>query len=83
MGVGFYDRFLNGVGIMKFLVGMRIPEMSFESNIMTATPHLSDISMISCNTGTAFNFVALGLFIIVSVFIISIIAGTLGRGGMS
>jgi len=32
------------------------------------------------NTGTAFNFLALGLFVLAAVFIIGIVAGVLGGG---
>jgi hypothetical protein len=55
------------------------------SNITTNTKF--GISVLSgsytnvvLNSGTAFNFLALGLFVLAAVFIIGIIAGVLGKG---
>jgi hypothetical protein len=39
----------------------------------------SSLTSVLTNTGTAFNFLALGLFVLAAVFIIGIVAGVLGR----
>jgi hypothetical protein len=40
----------------------------------------SSLTSVLTNTGTAFNFLALGLFVLAAVFIIGIVAGVLGKG---
>ena len=85
ISAGFYDRFINGAGIIKLIAGIGIHTDSpyFQSNIFTATPDLSSITMVNSmtSTGTAINFLALGIFIIFAVIIIGLITTTLGMGG--
>ena len=40
----------------------------------------TSLTSVMENTGTAFNFLALGLFVLAAVFIIGIVAGVLGGG---
>lgn len=49
-----------------------LPQTSTSSAMTAATQTIAD------NAGTAFNFVALGMFVLAAVFIIGIVAGTLG-----
>jgi hypothetical protein len=55
------------------------------ANMETSMPDISNSALSSSldsvmeNTGTAFNFLALGLFVLAAVFIIGIVAGVLGN----
>ena len=55
------------------------------ANMETSMPDISNSALsgsldsVMDNTGTAFNFLALGLFVLAAVFIIGIVAGVLGN----
>jgi len=56
------------------------------ANMESSMPSIDDsvlstsLTSVLTNTGTAFNFLALGLFVLAAVFIIGIVAGVLGKG---
>lgn len=56
------------------------------ANMESSMPDISgsqlstSLDQVMANTGTAFNFLALGLFVLAAVFIIGIVAGVLGKG---
>ncbi len=56
------------------------------ANMESSMPDISgsalstSLTNVMENTGTAFNFLALGLFVLAAVFIIGIVAGVLGGG---
>lgn len=76
--VGFCDRIINGIGIIKSLAMMAPP--TFAGQIEASMPS-TDMSIMMVNTGTAFNFLALGLFVLAATFVIAIISSTLGAAG--
>ena len=65
------------IGLVVFgNIESSMPTSGLSSNI------INTMNTVTANTGTAFNFLALGLFIMAATFIIAIIAGSLGGGEM-
>jgi hypothetical protein len=77
IGVGLYDRLVNGIGVINAASGFTVPAGDI-SYIQTLN---STSVTVLTNTGTATNFLMLGAFILAAVFIISIIAGAMGSYG--
>ncbi len=67
------------IAAITMMVGLIIVA-NMESNMPTITNSALSGSLTSVmnNTGTAFNFLALGIFVLAAVFIIGIVAGALG-----
>jgi len=74
--------------IVTFITGGTIFLISgtILNSILTSMPSITrsvlstSLTNVLNNTGTAFNFLALELFVLASVFIIGIVAGVLGKG---
>ena len=66
------------VTMMVGLVVVANMERSMPS--ITLSVLSASLTNVLTNTGTAFNFLALGLFVLAAVFIIGIVAGVLGKG---
>lgn len=68
------------IAAVTMMVGL-VVVANMESSMPDITTSALSASMTSVmeNTGTAFNFLALGLFVLAAVFIIGIVAGVLGN----
>jgi lipoprotein signal peptidase len=68
------------IAAVTMMVGL-VVVANMESSMPDITTSVLSTSMTSVmeNTGTAFNFLALGLFVLAAVFIIGIVAGVLGN----
>ena len=69
------------IAAVTMMVGL-VVVANMESSMPSITTSVLSTSLTSVltNTGTAFNFLALGLFVLAAVFIIGIVAGVLGKG---
>ena len=68
------------IAAVTMMVGL-VVVANMETSMPDITNSVLSTSMTSVmeNTGTAFNFLALGLFVLAAVFIIGIVAGVLGN----
>lgn len=69
------------IAAVTMMVGL-VVVANMESSMPSITTSVLSTSLTNVlnNTGTAFNFLALGLFVLAAVFIIGIVAGVLGKG---
>jgi hypothetical protein len=69
------------IAAVTMMVGL-VVVANMESSMPSITMSVLSTSLTNVlnNTGTAFNFLALGLFVLAAVFIIGIVAGVLGKG---
>lgn len=69
------------IAAVTMMVGL-VVVANMESSMPSISTSVLSTSLTSVltNTGTAFNFLALGLFVLAAVFIIGIVAGVLGKG---
>jgi len=68
------------IAAVTMMVGLVVVANMETSMPSLATSQLStSMDSVMTNTGTAFNFLALGLFVLAAVFIIGIVAGVLGN----
>ena len=68
------------IAAVTMMVGLVVVANMEDSMPSIATSVLSfSLTNVLTNTGTAFNFLALGLFVLAAVFIIGIVAGVLGK----
>jgi hypothetical protein len=69
------------IAAVTMMVGL-VVVANMESSMPSITRSVLSTSLTNVlnNTGTAFNFLALGLFVLAAVFIIGIVAGVLGKG---
>jgi hypothetical protein len=69
------------IAAVTMMVGL-VVVANMESSMPSITQSVLSTSLTNVlnNTGTAFNFLALGLFVLAAVFIIGIVAGVLGKG---
>lgn len=75
---GLQDFNVNINDIWAFIRSLSVSHMV----IPQATLNIADTSMVLANSGSAFNFLGLGIFILIATFILSMVAGVLGmRGG--
>jgi len=69
------------IAAVTMMVGLVVVANMERSMPSISTSVLStSLTNVLNNTGTAFNFLALGLFVLAAVFIIGIVAGVLGKG---
>jgi hypothetical protein len=69
------------IAAVTMMVGL-VVVANMESSMPSISTSVLSTSLTNVlnNTGTAFNFLALGLFVLAAVFIIGIVAGVLGKG---
>ena len=69
------------IAAVTMMVGL-VVVANMEASMPSITTSVLSTSLqnVLTNTGTAFNFLALGLFVLAAVFIIGIVAGVLGKG---
>ena len=69
------------IAAVTMMVGL-VVVANMENSMPSITTSVLSTSLTNVlnNTGTAFNFLALGLFVLAAVFIIGIVAGVLGKG---
>ena len=67
------------IAAVTMMVGLIIvANMELSMPSITNSALAGSLAGVMSNTGTAFNFLALGLFVLAAVFIIGIVAGALG-----